>query len=80
MVPTFAPIITVQAERIGSTFCSVRPMVMKLTTEEDCTSAALAAPTSAPAKRPAVSRCRTWRSCSPPSCVTSRAKSRRLCR
>ena len=42
--------------------------------------AALTAPVSAPAKRLEVARSRKCRRCEPPSCVTSRAKSRRLCR
>ena len=80
VVPTLAPIMIVQAARIGRAFSSAKPMVMKLTTEDDCTSAAAAAPVSAPVKRFAVARRSRPRSFSPPSVVTSRAKSRRLCR
>ena len=80
VVPTLAPIMIVQAARIGRAFSSASPIVMKFTTEEDCTSAAAAAPVSAPVKRLAVARRRIPRRLSPPSVVTSRAKSRRLCR
>ena len=51
VVPMLAPIMTVQAWRIGITFFSASPIVTKFTTDEDCTSAAPTAPVSAPTKR-----------------------------
>jgi len=80
VVPTLAPIMIVQAARMGRAFSSARPIVTKFTTDEDCTSAAAAAPVSAPVKRLAVARRSQPRNLSPPNDVTSRAKSRRLWR
>ena len=80
VVPTFAPIMTVQAWRKGMTLCSASPIVTKFTTEDDCTKAAPNAPVRAPTKRFSVAWRSRARRRSPPRCVTSRAKSRRLCR